>query len=590
MGISTQVEKVYQRALDLRQRAIESPVQPDLLDQALRQLYFVLEELQVTEEELRQQNQALTATRHTIEIERQRYKTLFDLAPDGYLVTDRQGLIHQANRAAAVLCGVPQAYLEQKPLLVFIDQADLAAFQVWLATPTWVQDWPVNLRRRGADPLPVAVSVGVLKNSQGQDDAFLWLLRDMTQRQQMEQALQAAHDDLEQQVRARTAELSQSNQQLQQEIDHHRRANQKIREQAALIDLVPDAIYVENRQGVIEFWNQGAVQLYGYAEAEALGQNATTLLMGAGNPLPQQVSSGFWQGEIEHQTHGGDRLILRSRQIQIDDGAGERRLVVNTDITGAKQLEAQVDRAQRIDSLGTMASSIAHDLNNVLTPVAAAADMLLHTSQPVHPSDQELLGLIKTGTQHCVDLLRRLLLFDRSSDRSSSDNRILLSLRESILEVLTLLQQTTTPAIQLCSSLPAACLGWVLANPTQLHQILINLCLNGCDAMPQGGTLTLTLGDRYVAAQEAQRYVSARPGNYVVVTVVDTGAGIDPAILDRIFDPFFTTKSPGQGTGLGLSTVFSLVSSHGGFLQVNSQLGQGTEMKVYLPAADPPDP
>ncbi|MGF1566971.1 MAG: PAS domain-containing protein [Nodosilinea sp.] len=180
MSISHQIEAVYQRALDLRQRATASPLQPDLLNDALRELYFVLEELQTADEELQQQNQALLLARQQLEVERHRYQALFDLAPDAYLVTNYQGKIYQANRAAEALFAVPPNYLINKPLIVFVEADHRPQFQAYLAQPGHIQNWQIGVAVRHQVPRLVAISTAAIKDSQGQETAILWSLRDLT--------------------------------------------------------------------------------------------------------------------------------------------------------------------------------------------------------------------------------------------------------------------------------------------------------------------------------------------------------------------------------------------------------------------------
>ncbi|TVQ05178.1 MAG: PAS domain S-box protein [Leptolyngbya sp. DLM2.Bin27] len=589
MEVSGKLDQVYQQTLQLRELASQAEVAPELLDEALKALCLVLEELHAADEELLEQNRNLLDAQRLLEIERQRYATLFELAPDGYLVTDTVGLIRQANRAAAALCGRPQADLEQKPLIVFVAAADRPSFQARLADPHAQQDWEITLAGPNREPVRVAITVASLNNPQGQGATLLWLLRDITQRKQIEQQLRLAYDHLEQQVAARTAELTEANARLQQERDHHRQAAKTVRKQAALIDIVPDAIYTQNLQGIIEFWSRGAECLYELPAAAALGQPADRLLqLKPSAHTPPATDSSSWQGELEYITPSGQSRVVLSRRTPMYDPSEQPQavLVVNTDITAIKQLEAQVYRAQRIDSLGTMASGIAHDLNNAIGPILTATDFLLKPSQAELQPHRELLTLIRSSAQRSVDLIQRLLTFGRGT----SEKRVPLLIRQPLLEVAALLEQTTARSIEICPQIPADLTFYVVANPTQLHQILMNLCINACDAMPAGGTLTLTLAPYQLSPTEAQAYVDARPGDYVVITVADSGLGISPQSLERIFDPFFTTKPAGQGTGLGLSTVFSLVKSHGGFVQVSSELGHGSQFRVYLPVAAAPNP
>lgn len=218
MNISYQIEAVYQRALRLREQAITTPVDPSLLDLALRDLYLVLEELQAVDEELRQQNQMLSDTRHQVELERQRYFTLFELAPDGYLVTDKTGKISHANRAAEVLFALPQAGLVGKPLIVLIEQDSWSTFQRWLSRPAPTTPCEVTLKSRRQEPITVAIATNFLKDSRKGGTTILWSLRDISQQRSMEQQIQMAQADFECLIAARTAELLKDNAQLRQDL------------------------------------------------------------------------------------------------------------------------------------------------------------------------------------------------------------------------------------------------------------------------------------------------------------------------------------------------------------------------------------
>ncbi|MBD2110070.1 PAS domain-containing protein [Nodosilinea sp. FACHB-13] len=224
MSISHQIKAVYQRALRLREQATTNPIDPALLELALKDLYLVLEELQAVDAELHEQNQILNDTRYQADLERQRYRTLFELAPDGYLVTDAKGKIYHANRAAEVLFALPQAGLVGKPLMVLIDQGDWSDFEQRLAHPHPVatEPWEVTLKSRQGDPVIVAIATNFLKDSRLGGTTILWSLRDISQQRRVEQQLQAAHVDLEDLIAVRTADLMQANAQLLQDLnDYH---------------------------------------------------------------------------------------------------------------------------------------------------------------------------------------------------------------------------------------------------------------------------------------------------------------------------------------------------------------------------------
>jgi signal transduction histidine kinase len=269
-------------------------------------------------------------------------------------------------------------------------------------------------------------------------------------------------------------------------------------------------------------------------------------------------------------------------ELSVAESAGPPRRFTGfvRDITERKQLEAKLLRAQRLESIGTLVSGIAHDLNNVLTPVLMAVKLLKRDRPGLDKAD--LLDTAQRSVERGVDMLRQLLAF---GGRLGGE-QVLVHLAPLAAEVVGLLEHTLPKAIAIrreWAGVPDAVVG----DPTQLAQVLMNLCVNARDAMPDGGTLTLSLTAATLTARGVTPHPGAQPGRYLVLSVADTGTGIPADVQEKMFDPFFTTKPQGLGTGLGLSTVLGIVRAHGGFVTVYSQVGRGTEMSVHLPAAEP---
>jgi CheY-like chemotaxis protein len=238
-------------------------------------------------------------------------------------------------------------------------------------------------------------------------------------------------------------------------------------------------------------------------------------------------------------------------------------------------------RSQRLESVGRLASGIAHDLNNILVPMLMSAPVLREAIQD--PDIRQLVDTIESSAVRGASVIKQLLTFSRGLE----GERVPVQLKSLVLDMLTIIRETFPKNITAAKETPSN--AWLVrGDATQLHQILMNLCVNARDAMPNGGKLTLELENVEVNEAVASMNPDACPGRYVALSVTDTGTGISPENLDKIFDPFFTTKEVGQGTGLGLSTVIGIVKSHSGFIQVNSRLGQGTQFKIYLPACDTP--
>jgi two-component system NtrC family sensor kinase len=241
-----------------------------------------------------------------------------------------------------------------------------------------------------------------------------------------------------------------------------------------------------------------------------------------------------------------------------------------------KQAEAHLLRAQRLESIGTLASGIAHDLNNMLAPILMSAD-LLRASPP--EECEELISLIESSAGRAASVVKQVLTFARGIE----GERLPMVPKELVREMEKIVGETFPRLIHLESRIPDD-LSLIEGDATQLHQVLLNLCVNARDAMPDGGVLRIEADDFEVDAPYASMTPGARVGRYVRLRVSDSGGGIPRHLIDKIFDPFFTTKPLGKGTGLGLSTVIGIVRSHEGFLDVQSEIGEGTTFEVFLPA------
>ncbi|AFZ23361.1 PAS/PAC sensor hybrid histidine kinase [Cylindrospermum stagnale PCC 7417] len=366
-------------------------------------------------------------------------------------------------------------------------------------------------------------------------------------------------------------------------------AEEKIREQAALLDIATDAICVRDLDNKILFWNKGAENLYGWMAEEAWGKNATELFYDEEPAAEMEaallsvISKGKWQGELTKITKANKQVLVASRWSLVCDEQGHPKsiLSVDTDITEKKQLEAQLFRTQRLESIGTLASGIAHDLNNILTPILAGAQLLPLKFPDADERTRHLLEILEVNARRGSDLVKQVLSFARGV----SGKRITLQLRHLIVEVSKILKETFPKSIEISTEVPQE-LWTVSGDSTQLHQVLMNLCVNARDAMPHGGILSISGKNLLIDENYARMNLEAKTGPYIVITVSDTGVGIPGEILDRIFEPFFTTKEVGQGTGLGLSTILGIIKSHGGFVNVYSEVGRGTQFKVYLPAVE----
>ncbi|HVP17986.1 MAG TPA: PAS domain-containing protein [Spirochaetia bacterium] len=361
----------------------------------------------------------------------------------------------------------------------------------------------------------------------------------------------------------------------------------KQREQAALLEIATDAIVVRDMRGRILFWNRSASRIYGWTREEAVGQEANGLMFGAAASEEAAIAAsavlatGEWSGEQHHRRKDGAQIIVEARWTRVADAEGKPSgvLTVNTDVSERKSIQAQLLRVQRLESLGTLAGGIAHDLNNVLAPILMGIEGLAieHTDDKT----RSILDIIRVSAERGAGIVRQVLSFARGVEGARGE----VQLKHILREIEQMVAETFPRSIQIATRVPKD-LPPIVGDVTQLHQVLMNLCVNARDAMPDGGMLTLSAEVICLDETYARMHVDARPIRYVVLRVEDTGTGMPPGVMERIFDPFFTTKEPGKGTGLGLSTALTIARSHGGFISVHSEVGRGSSFEVFLPAVE----
>ncbi|HVU25658.1 MAG TPA: response regulator [Opitutus sp.] len=358
----------------------------------------------------------------------------------------------------------------------------------------------------------------------------------------------------------------------------------KLRDQAEILHKASDAIIVTDLANRVTFWNHSAERTFGWTAAEVIGRDKLQLFpafeAGELESIRDSAQANQeWRGELRLQNREGKTLIMDSRITVILDEQGRPigRLTIATDVTARKGMEEQFFRAQRLESIGMLAAGIAHDLNNILAPILLAAPML--RDRVTDPSDLQMLGTLEKSAERGAALIRQILGFAHGA---GGEHRVV-QVRHIMRDVAAFIRETFPKSIEFRDHVPND-LWTVKANPTQLHQVLLNLCVNARDAMPGGGTLTLRAENRVLDEFSASHIEGARPGPFLLVTVTDTGTGIDPAALAHIWEPFFTTKGAGKGTGLGLSTVRGIVEGHAGFISLQTIVGEGSAFGVYLPA------
>jgi two-component system cell cycle sensor histidine kinase/response regulator CckA len=371
------------------------------------------------------------------------------------------------------------------------------------------------------------------------------------------------------------------------DITERKAAESELHLRSAALSAAANAILITDRDGAIIWANPAFTELTGYEVEESLGRNPRELIKSGKHDAAfyremwETIAAGkVWRGEVVNRRKDASLYNERLTITPVLDARGDihRFIAIKEDITEQKKMQDQLLRTQRLESVGRLASGIAHDLNNILAPMLLAPP-LLRAALP-DPSMQRLVDAIESNAQRGAEIIKQLLAFGRGT----TGERIPLQLMSLVRDMERIIEETFPKNIRVRREAVAS--PWLVdGDPTQLHQVLLNLCVNARDAMPEGGLLTLGAANVEIDEVAAGLAPDMRPGRFVVLSVGDTGEGIPPEHMDQIFDPFFTTKEIGQGTGLGLSTVLGIVRSHGGFIQVDSRIGAGTTFRIHLPAS-----
>ena len=475
------------------------------------------------------------------------WAALFDQVNDAIIAKTLDGKISLWNPAAERMFGYSAAEIVGKSASVLfpldrVQEADDLAQRVTHGERVPTVE-TVCLRKDGR-PLDVSLAITPLKNKTGEIVGASKMLHDLTE---------------------------------QNRIKH------QLEEQKSLLDKTQDAILIFDPEGRILYWNKGAERVYGWSCAEALGRFVGEFIHAKNQKFRElnarTLEMGEWSGEDQHHNRERQELIIESRWslVRDKDGRPKSILAINTDVTEKRRIEVQFMRAQRMESLGILAGGIAHDLNNILTPIMLSIDVLKRMNTDEHT--RSILETIELSTRRGSDIVQQVLSFARGME----GQRIVIQPKYLLKDIEHIVHDTFPKDIRLDLIMPHD--TWsIVGDPTQVQQVLLNLCVNARDAMANGGVLTIKtencLADDHYAAMNSQ----ARPGSYVAISVTDVGVGIPEEILGSIFEPFFTTKDVGKGTGLGLSSVKAIVKNHGGFINVYSEPKRGSTFKVYLPA------
>lgn len=432
--------------------------------------------------------------------------------------------------------------------------------------PVLTEDHRIPLQRNGHEEQAyLTYSISPALDDAGATAGLLILVQETTARVEAV----AAAAERERQVRA----LS--------EAQHE--ADAKVRELAHLLDLASDAVIVHDLEGKMRYWNAGATRIFGYAPEEVVGRRPADVnyqdAAVVGEAVGVAFAKGQWAGEMHIHRRDGSPLVFDSRWTVTRDehGAPHRILAIGTDVTERHNLLQQFLRAQRMESIGALAGGIAHDLNNVLAPILMSVQLL--REEIASAEGVELLEAMEKSATRGAGMVRQILSFARGVE----GERLAVDLRHIAKDIEQVLRDTLPKSVRIVNRIGKD-LRTVQGNPTQFHQVLMNLVVNARDAMPAGGAITIDGENVDIDEQYAAMSPDAKPGRYVRISVTDEGTGMSPDVLARIYEPFFTTKPVGKGTGLGIPTSLGIMRAHGGFMSVYSDVGKGSTFRLYFPA------
>ena len=494
------------------------------------------------------------------------FENVFKTIPDGMVLTDNRGYITRVNKAVSAMTGFTGEELTGKHTaeLSAQDEKNLKISESLLTNlhkQGFLKNFEAEWLRKDGTAVPVELSITLIKDSDGVTTGSVSVIRDITERKKAEAAL--------------------------------RESEAKLR---GIIEKSIDSIYLINEQGIVVEWNQGAEKISLLARENAVGRPIWEVLFDflpdakktpvAHERLKQMTLAALQTGQSPWLNTLHEHPVLRrdktERMIQeytfpIRTDRGFMLSTISRDITETSQMEEQLRQSQKMESIGMLAGGIAHDFNNILAAIIGNTEIALQILPEYSTAHKHLEQVLKSSDR-ARNLVKQILAFSRKAE----EDREPMEIKKAVTEVIKMLRSTLPATIEIRENITSA--AWIMGSVIQMHQVLLNLCTNAFHAMREkGGVLGIDLYDVNIDAGNINVSNDMMSGDYVKLSVIDTGTGIAPEIMNRIFDPFFTTKGVGEGTGMGLSVVYGIVKSHGGDITAESEPGKGTTFHILLP-------
>jgi len=507
------------------------------------------------------------------------YREIFDASNDALFVQDiATGAILDANKAALEMYGLADKQEARTCCIADLSAVDEGygvekikkAHQATIDGHAHAFEW--RAKRKNGETFWVQVTLHATRI--GGVKKILSTVHDLTVRKQAEE-----------QIRTLLAESTQARLTLLGILEDQTRAEAARKRLATAMEQAAEIIVVTDAQGLIQYANPAFAAVTGYTCAEAIGKNPRLLKSGQQDAafyrtLWDTIRSGkTWQGRFVNRKKNGTRYTEEATISPVRDAAGTitNFVAVKRDISAELNLQAQLSQAQKMESVGRLAGGVAHDFNNILQTIMGGAELVIEQTEPADPRCAELVE-IQNAARRAANLTRQLLAF---ASKQTITPRIL-DLNEAVEGMLKMLRRLIAENIKLVW-VPSAELWPIRIDPGQVDQIMANLCVNARDAIEGVGAVHIATENVHIDELQATQYDGLRPGDYVVLTVSDTGCGMDKATLGNIFEPFYTTKATGKGTGLGLATVYGIVRQNHGHISVYSEPHKGTTFRIYLP-------